>query len=139
MKLGYPETELVERAFTTALLLTGSAGHAEAAVMEGICSQHGKLSAESVLHATVNASIRVEPEEDESASSLLPKELRPVLRLPARSRHCYVLRILVGYSREVCASLLKTGMHNIDDAVCGSVWNLSGQTADLELAGTASV
>ena len=42
--------------------------------------------------------------EVEDARSILPLELRRVLRLSTALRDCFVLRLLIGLTREVCAT-----------------------------------
>ena len=124
--------DALSRTFTTALLLTGSAERAEAAVLEGIrVMDRSRVSAEALLRTTGEASISAKipcerVEEKESASSLLPVELRRVLRLPPDFRRCFVLRVLVGLSREVCARMLQTEIHRVDELVCVSARALAG-------------
>jgi hypothetical protein len=117
-------TEALDRTFITALLLTGSAQRAEAAVVEGIkATQRGKVSDETLLlQGTLSASIAAgsnspRAAEQEHASSLLPVELRRVLRLLPYFRRGFVLRVLVGLSREVCARMLQIEIHQIDEVV----------------------
>jgi len=54
-------------------------------------------------------------EDLERASSILPFELRRVLHLPPALRHCFVLRFLVGLSREACARLLRLEIRQVDE------------------------
>src|SRR5712691_7609487 len=118
--------EALGRAFTTALLLTGSAGKAEAAVLEGIrVMEQRNVSGEALLQGTIAASIATKlpeqrVEEQAYAAFLLPVELRRVLRLSQELRRCFVVRVLVGLSREVCARMLHTETHEIDEFVCVS-------------------
>jgi hypothetical protein len=116
--------EALGRTFITALLLTGSAERAEAAVLEGIkVTQRGEVSDEALLlQGTLSASIAAgadgpRAEEQQHASSLLPVELRRVLRLLPDFRRGFVLRVLVGLSREVCARMLQTEIQHIDELV----------------------
>src|SRR5437016_1343389 len=113
----------VDKAFITALLLTGSTERAEAAILEG----HGAmdldhLSEDALFRRAVNAAIepQSEPseqprEELERASAVLPFELRRVLHLPPALRHCFVLRFLVGLSCEACARLLPLEICQVDE------------------------
>lgn len=113
----------VDRAFITALLLTGSAKLAEAAILEGnraMALDH--VSGEALLRGAVNAAIEPPteiseqlPEDLACASSMLPFELRRVLHLPTALRHCFVLRFLVGLPREDCARLLHLEIHQVDE------------------------
>jgi len=113
--------------FIAALLLTGSAEGAEAAVLEGIrVMEQDGCEGEAFLQGTMAASIASNNRlpafgEQEHAASLLPAELHRVLRLSGDFRRCFVLRVLVGLSREDCAQLLETEMHRIDELVCASM------------------
>jgi hypothetical protein len=117
--------EALGRTFITAVLLTGSAERAEAAVLEGIkIMERGNVSDEALLlQGTLSASIAARAdggrvEEQEHASSLLPVELRRVLRLLPDFRRGFVLRVLIGLSREVCARMLQVEIQQIDELVC---------------------
>ncbi|MBZ5593524.1 MAG: hypothetical protein LAP39_14875 [Acidobacteriia bacterium] len=114
---------MVSTAFLTALLLTGSAERAEAALLQakGVLGLDN-TSGEALLRRAVNAAIEPpletveQPSEDlERASSSLPCELRRVLHLRPALRHCFVLRFLVGLPREVCARLLHLEVPQIDE------------------------
>lgn len=119
------------QAFRTALLLTASAERAEAAILAGIrVIDPFDVSDESLMREAMTASIaakihEVRVEESEPGS-LLPPELRRVLRLSKDLRHGFVLRVLVGLPREVCALMLQTGTQRIDELVCDSVQALAG-------------
>lgn len=119
------------RAFRTALLLTASAERAEAAILEGVRAMGAsEVSDESLLREVMTASIASKiheerVEEAERDSSWLPSALRRVLRLSRNLRHCFVLRVLAGLPREVCALMLQTGPQQIDELVCDSVQALA--------------
>jgi hypothetical protein len=118
--------EMLDRTFTTALLLTGSAERAEEAILESIRSlELDDAPVDALFRGAVNASIQPRNEiaeqrreELEHASSILPAELRRVLLLPQDLRHCYVLRLLAGFPREDCASLLHSEIHQVDEGTC---------------------
>jgi len=40
------------------------------------------------------------------ASQIVREDLRPVLQLPDRHRHCFVLRVLANLSRQACECIL---------------------------------
>jgi hypothetical protein len=120
----------VESAFITALLLTGSMERAEAAVLDGIAALDSKdgsvdsLVSETILAASLTArenGLEGHAETTKRASSMLPFELRSVLHLPAPLRHCFVLRILAGLPRDVCASLLQLDVEQVDDGTCAAL------------------
>jgi DNA-directed RNA polymerase specialized sigma24 family protein len=48
----------------------------------------------------------------------LALNLQRVLRLPTNLRHCFVLRVLAGLSRQDCADLLRVGERQVDKR-CG--------------------
>jgi len=101
--------ETVSKSFRTALLLTGSSFIAEAATLDAIHSedpdqvQDGRLLRAAIV-AAMAMGFSDMPELDE-VSSILPLDLRRVLRLPAELRRCFVLRILAGLSGEECSHL----------------------------------
>jgi len=115
------------KTFITALLLTGSARRAEAAILEAIeVMEEGKVPDDALLHGIVAASIASRTpdariDEEDHASSLLPVELRLVLRLPVDLRRCFVLRMLAGFSIGTCARMLQTEIHQVEELVCVSV------------------
>ena len=130
--------EALGRTFITALLLTGSAERAETAVLEGIRGMdRNNVSGEALLQGTVAASIAAKiPEQraEEQASSMLPVELRRVLRLSLDFRRCFVLRVLIGLPRAVCARLLQTEIHRIDELVYASARALAGLPEECAVA-----
>jgi hypothetical protein len=118
--------EAMDRAYITALLLTGSRQGAEAAVLEGIRTmEQDDVLSDALLQATLTASVAW-PAEQEGDVSSLPPELRRVLGLPPDLRRCYVLRVLAGLPRDVCAGMLNTGIHHIDELVCAAARALAG-------------
>jgi hypothetical protein len=95
---------------------------AEDAVVEAISQFDTEQStAEQLLTMTVAAAIKKShaipqsPEVVKNRSSILPWELNSVTYLSPYLRHCYVLRILLGWSREVSASLLQLETSQIDE------------------------
>jgi DNA-directed RNA polymerase specialized sigma24 family protein len=124
--------DMVSKAFLTALLLTGSAERAEAAILEGNAARDlDSTPNEGLFRGAVNAAIELysetseqPPEDLEHASCMLPFELRRVLHLPPALRHCFVLRFLVGLPREVCAQLLHLEIHQVDERARTAVLEL---------------
>ncbi len=103
-------------AFCTSLLLTGSALHAESVVMEAIELWNPNDTVEGAFtRYVIDRSVRTR-EEDEvwPAAHLLREELRPVLHLPQRHRHCFVLRVLVNLSGQACARILNLTSLQVD-------------------------
>ena len=108
----------LEMAFRTALLLGGNTKTAEASVMDGIgaCAD---LSHRGLLIEAVRSTIRRRTKSADTADALelLPPELRRLFMLQPLSRDCFVLRILVGLSPEVCAGLLDISIGEFEDAL----------------------
>lgn len=125
------QLETIENAFIVGLLLTGSIEQAERAIVDSIhCSETEYVCGQRVFRRVIQWA--VDPQEqrscrviDEASVRVLPFELGRVLHLPPGLRHCYVLRILVGLSREVCAWLLHVDVeqigHRTQSAVNGLV------------------
>jgi len=123
--------ESVENAFIAGLLLTGSVERAETAVLESVrmsCSDD--LFSESLFRRTVHYSIdqqahgKGKPGELDQARSILPFELRCILGLSKQLRYCYVLRMLIGLPRDVCAWLLHVDTSKIDQQTCAAMLEL---------------
>ena len=112
----------LEMAFRTALLLTGDTRTAEAAVMHGIRAGEGQ-SHRGFLIESVRFTIRRRTKSADAADALdlLPPELRRLFMLQPLSRDCFVLRILVGLSPEVCVELLDVSISELEDAVCDAL------------------
>ncbi|QNI31750.1 hypothetical protein H7849_22310 [Alloacidobacterium dinghuense] len=122
--------ETLENAFVAGLLLTGSVERAEAAILESVrMSCPDDLFGEALFRRAIHHAIdpQLESEhltEEDRAASILPFELRCVLNLPKNLRHCYVLRILVGLPREVCAWLLHLDTSEVEQRVCAAMVDL---------------
>ena len=122
--------ESLENAFIVGLLLTGSIQLAERLVLESVeppCPDD--LLSEALFRRVIHDSIQIQPPETpdlqgnqlESAASILPFELQCVLSLSDNLRHCYVLRMLVGLPREVCAWLLHQEIWQVDQFTCAAM------------------
>jgi hypothetical protein len=106
--------QTVENAFVVGLLLTANMKEAEDAVVESIdCLNADQASGDQMLLRVIHSSLNMRPEGagpagiDEASAAALPLDLRPVLYLPRELRECFVLRFLVGFSRDACAWLLQ--------------------------------
>jgi len=105
------------RSFTAAFLICAHVRRAEAAVMQSISA--GCLSpvtAEMLIRRSVVAAMSVSDDRDGDAYGL-PPELQRVVQLPALQRRCYALRVLLGWSREDCAQLMKLSTTQVDNEV----------------------
>jgi hypothetical protein len=105
-------------AFRTTLLLTGTMNTAEEAVMLGIDACED-LSPRDLLIEAVRSAVRLRKESQNRHCEVeyLPPELQRLFMLQPQARHCFVLRILVGLSPEVCAELLEISITEFEDAV----------------------
>lgn len=104
--------EVLRRTFTTALLLTGNVAQSEAAIADSF--GYSQLLVQRALEVALAAPASAT--EQDVVSSLLPPELRRVLRLPTDLRQCFVLRILAGLPGAVCAPLLHKEISQVEEA-----------------------
>jgi hypothetical protein len=131
----------ISRAFLTAHLLTANRRQAESAVLEAIL--HSDLeqdTEEAFLHRVACAAIQAESEYSSSVDQpvqsewLVPVELQAVLDLSPRLRCCFVLRILAGLSRPICARLLHLNILAVDQYTCEALEYLpQRETPQLEI------
>ena len=128
---GILRLETIENAFIVGLLLTGSIEQAERAIVDSIhCSETEDVCGQRVFRRVIQWA--VDPQEqrscrvtDEASVRILPFELGCVLHLLPDLRHCYVLRILVGLSREICAWLLHTDVEQVSQRTQSAVNGLA--------------
>ena len=116
----------LDMAFRTALLLTGDATTAEAAVTRAIdvCEA---LSPGGLLIEAVRSAVRRRTKSSDGPYEVdgLPAELRRLFMLQPLRRYCFVLRILAGLSPEVCAELLDISVTELEDAVYAALTELT--------------
>jgi hypothetical protein len=108
----------LDMAFRTALILTGAMKTAEAAVMQGIGACED-LSPRGLMIEAVRSAVRRRTKSSDGPFEVecLPPELRRLFILQPLPRHCFVLRVLVGLSPEVCAELLEVSITEFENAV----------------------
>jgi DNA-directed RNA polymerase specialized sigma24 family protein len=104
------------QAIVAAYLITGSARQSEAAVMKAIARWEPKQGLRSVLELV--AGLAVKCKQGAGDEWPLPAELQNVLRLPRNARRVFVLRILLGLSRDVCANVLGLSLDHVDQETC---------------------
>ena len=108
----------LDMAFRTALILTGAMKTAEAVVMQaiGACED---LSPRGLTIEAVRSAVRRRTKSSDCPCEVewLPSELRRLFLLQPLERHCFVLRVLVGLSPEVCAELLEVSVTEFENAV----------------------
>lgn len=124
--------ETIENAFIAGLLLTGSVERAEKAILESVkmaCPDelYGKALFRRALRHSIDQQMDAECKRKndlDRAKSILPFELSCVLGLAQPLRSCYVLRILVGLPREVCAWLLHLEILEVDQQTRAAIVEL---------------
>ena len=112
-------------AFCTALLLTADVASAEAAVLEAIrnsdCDPLRGVSFREVIERSVGPARGAQGPSDPPP---VPAELQGVLRLSPHLRHCFVLRILLNFSRRACAEMLRLHVRQVDRYTCEAMASL---------------
>jgi hypothetical protein len=111
--------QTIGRAFLAAHLLTASTEQAESAVVEAMDSwdpddDSDEVLFQQVFRTALQADVEGVPSSWNDPASMLPIELKAVLRLAPQLRRCYVLRMLVGLSRQTCARLLHLHSREVD-------------------------
>ncbi len=94
---------------------------------EGDASQLLQLTLGSIMQKRIAVS-RIGLEEECTANSFLPAELRLLLKLSPDLRYCFVLRILVGLSMQVCSRILHLCTGQIEECCCGAMRTLPNLT-----------
>jgi hypothetical protein len=125
--------DTISLAFRTAHLLTASVHQAESAVLKAIDSIDPDGDSEetlfgSTMHAAVGPvehKLQSTPNQPASTGSSVPIELQGVLNLSKDLRRCFVLRVLVGMSRQACARLLRLNARRVDQYTCAALQCLS--------------
>ena len=106
------QDEMINSAFVTAYLLTGSAAAAEASVEEAIERWDPSSGAPALIQQAARTALsrRVEDLND----FLVPALLTRVMKLPGYMRRCFVLRHLVGLPAAATARLLCLADSDVD-------------------------
>ncbi len=121
-------SENIGKHFITAFLLTNSLKYAEAAVLDGAQYSDLDRTAASAIRRAISPPLQCVDEgrhDVRAVASRLPAELRRVLQLAPALRRYFVLRMLVGMSRERCAALLKVEVAQVDQGTCMAVAELA--------------
>ena len=117
--------DAVNTAFRVALLFGCDTTTAEAAVLDGIGACED-VSHRSLLIEAVRSTLRrrASSADAPAADKLLPGELRRLFRLQPLLRDCFVLRILLGFSPDVCTGLLNISVTDFEDALYAALKQL---------------
>jgi DNA-directed RNA polymerase specialized sigma24 family protein len=132
-RAGQAIVRLLDRAFLTAHLLTGSFQQAEEATLDAIDSWRPGEEPEgvlfqNVLDAAARAPVEPNPNNPDPSASYLPNELKAVLRLAPQLRRCFVLRILAGLPAKACARLLGLHLEVVEQYTCDALQCLARGT-----------
>ena len=120
-------TEVLDRVFLVALLITGNMDGAEDAVLDGIAALDGTISSGFLLAMLKSAIERSEHRslEIEDTFPSLPLELRRILLLNPDIRACFVLRVLLGMPSETCSEVLRIPIQEIGHSVSDAMQQLA--------------
>jgi DNA-directed RNA polymerase specialized sigma24 family protein len=128
----------IRNAFLAALLVAGDSEQAEAATAHAIRSIDGPdVSDEALIVAALKAAISSSQERAvgdwdlDGELSFLPPALKCLSRLGMDHRNCFVLRMLVGLSREECSRVLGRSPKQIDEVTCTAMVNLAAGISKL--------
>ncbi len=121
--------QTVSQAFFIAHLLTADAEQAERVVLEALESwdpaeESEEMLVERVLTAGILATSKSAAwrwNQPTSVGAHVQPEIQAVLRLPSQLRHSFVLRVLVGLSRQAAARLLQLSPRQVDQHTCAAL------------------
>jgi hypothetical protein len=130
---GQSSSRLLERAFLTAHLFTGSLQQAEEVTLDAIDAwRPGEEPEEklfqNVLDGAARAQVEAKPSDPDPSDSYLPNELKAVVQLAPQLRHCFVLRVLAGLSVKGCARLLCLHADMVECYTCDALRCLARAT-----------
>ena len=121
-------TEVLDRVFLVALLITGNMDGAEDAVLDGIAALDGTISSDGFLLATLKSAIERGEQrsgETEDIFPSVPLELRRILLLNPDIRACFVLRVLLGMPSKTCSEVLRIPIQEIGHSVSDAMQQLA--------------
>jgi NTP pyrophosphatase (non-canonical NTP hydrolase) len=121
-------TEVLDRVFLVALLITGNMDGAEEAVLDGIAALDDTMSSDGFLLATLKSAIEMGEQrsgETEDIFPSVPLELRRILLLNPDLRACFVVRVLLGMPSETCSEVLQIPTQKIGHSVSDAMQQLA--------------
>ena len=113
------------QAIVTAYLITGSARQSEAVVTKAIPRWEPEKGVRSLLELVAVLAVKYERGACDEWS--LPAELQNIAQLPRSVRRVFVLRILLGLPRDVCANTLGQSPDRVDQQTCAALVALNTQ------------
>ena len=133
MKPECPSKQAIRQAFWPAVLFSADTTRAEEAIANAIhILEPEDFASDAFLICVLTLLIQrsrifVEQQERnrDSALATLPIEMHRVLRLPTFYRHCYVLRILLRLSDDVCEGLLHLDKCSLNKITSAAVCRLA--------------
>jgi hypothetical protein len=122
------------RVLTAAVLLSGDLTEAEDAVADSILSlDTDDFETEGFLMCVLILSIQRSRNSSKRSlrktgeiSVTLPADLQNVLDLSLKLRHCFVLRVLLGLSKETCSQMLQVDDDELEKSVSSAAVELAG-------------
>lgn len=120
-----PTALAMGRVLTAAVLLSGDVTQAEDAVADAILSlDTDDFETEAFFTCVLILSIRSSRDYSKRSirkkidiSPTLPAELQNVLNLSCKLRHCFVLRVLLGLTKETCRQMLQVDYDDLENSV----------------------
>ena len=108
--------ETLCKALLITSLLTEDAEQSESALLSVIASSDPEETSEHefILRSAAIA-LAAQPRARLRVPLKVPAELADLLRLPQSNRHCFVLRIMAGMSREECSRVLNLDVPSVDE------------------------
>ena len=121
-------TEVLDRVFLAALLITGNMDGAEVAVLDGIAALDGAISSDGFLLATLKSAIERSEQRSGETDDIFPSvplELRRILLLNPDIRACFVLRVLLGMPSKTSSEVLRIPIQEIGHSVSDAMQQLA--------------
>jgi hypothetical protein len=115
--------DMLDKAFSVALLLTGGVASAEKAIESAIERSGPDFSTEFLLVETVRSAVLQRKWRDELPPTV-PPELRALSLLSPVVRNCFVLCILIGFDCGACSGILDVPVDDVENALHRSLLEL---------------
>lgn len=147
MLLCIPSEKCLRTVYFAAVLLTGSAEEAEAAVLEAIASLNDvqdMTADERLLQLGIAAALKPHHQlrllnRNDFGTVSLPVELQNVCRLPRALRTSFVLRVLLRMPLHRCVTLLGIEKFQLDENVAAAILLLTLDRGKLPLCSSSTL